>query len=323
MKTIYISMPTIDDTETIVSIKNAFERAKYPERIRLGLSCFTKDIEYYNDILKQTKNLNVEILYNKLDPNNLNDFGTGLGRKRAISMYRGEDYILQVDSHTHFDKNWDEYLIELFEDAKKELNHDKIVLTAYAGFYKYNENMNPNRQVTDSRPRYAKYIPAFFMDVFPMWDDYPVSDFMSNPNKKFYPEVKFNGNFAFGDKEFAKNPGIYEEAFFYDEEIIQAINLIWNNFYLVYPNTEYLPITHLYSGMINSLGGKRMFMTDYLSEKDAMFLQELAKEKYRKYLLNPENKQKIKKYEKYARINLKFGAIKNNHVPEKFNVEGF
>jgi len=323
MKTIYISMATIDDTETIVSINNAFETAKYPERVRIGLSCFTKDFSYYENLLEETKNKNVDILYNKLDPTVIKDFGTGLGRTRAISLYKDEDYILQVDPHTHFDKNWDEYLIDLLEDAKKELNHEKIVLTAYAGFYKYNENMTPSRQVTDSRPRYAKYIRAFFMDVFPMWDDFPVSDFMRNADKKYYPEVKFNGNFAFGDKEFAKNPGIYKEAFFYDEEIIQAVNLIWDGFYLVYPNTEYLPITHLYSGHINSLGGKRMFMTDYLSEKDARLAENLAKERYRQYLINPENKQKIKKYEKYARINLKFGAIKDNHVPEKFSVEGF
>ena len=44
-------------------------------------------------------------------------------------MFDGQDYVLQIDSHTWFCENWDTKLINIHD------GDDKTILTAYAGQY--------------------------------------------------------------------------------------------------------------------------------------------------------------------------------------------
>ena len=39
--------------------------------------------------------------------------GLGWARSQCFALYRGEDYLLQVDSHTLFEQDWDQTLIEM------------------------------------------------------------------------------------------------------------------------------------------------------------------------------------------------------------------
>lgn len=311
IKTIYVSTATMDDSETERSILGLFEKAKYPERISVGMPCTSDSKSFYKKLIKAFKGKNVKMIYNKLDNKDLSNYGTGYARHKAMGLYSGQDYILQCDSHTNFEQDWDEILIDLFEEAKEELKHDKIVLTAYLGVYKYNSD---GLKILDSRSRYPFYIPGFFNNTYARWTDKPLFEEESY-TKKFYPCVKFNGNFAFGDKVFAQNPGTYEEAFFYDEEIIQGVNLINNGFYMVFPNVK-LPLTHFYMDFKNQFGGERKYFTEYLSEKNKTMLHTIAQNKYVKLI---SNKKYVNKYENYAKISLSLGLYKNKeYIPEKY-----
>lgn len=311
METIYVSTATMDDSETERSILGLFEKAKHPERIYVGMPCSSDSKSFYKKLIKSFKNKNVKMIYNKLDNKDLTKYGTGYARSQAMSLYSGQDYIMQCDSHTNFEQDWDDILINTFKEAKAELNHDKIVLTAYLGVYKYNAN---GVEILDARSRYPFYTTGFFNNIYAKWKDKPLFGEPSH-SKKFYPCVKFNGNFAFGDKEFAKNPGTYKEAFFYDEEIIQGINLINSGFYMVYPNMN-LPLTHFYTDFQNEFGGKRKYFTEYLSEKNNNMLHAVAQSRYNKLI---SNKEYVKKYENYAKINLSLGLYKDNeYIPEQY-----
>jgi hypothetical protein len=310
MKTIYVSTATLDDSETEKTILNIFDSATHPERVYIGLSCSTKNKSFYKNLLKVASGKNVKIAYIKIKNNSLENWGTGQARARALTMYDGQDYFLQCDSHTHFEQGWDETLIDLFEEAKQAVDHDKVVLTAYLGKYHY----APERKALDSRAHYPYYISGFFGGGYVKWTDKSPEDL--NQNDKFYPCVKFNGNFAFGDKEFAKNPGVYDKAFFYDEEIIQGINLINSGFYMVFPNIK-LPLTHLYTDYINEFGGERLYFTQYISDEDSKYLQNIASANYNKLINNIEY---VKKYEEYAKINLRVGLYKDSYyIPEKYS----
>jgi len=312
METIYVSTATIDDTETERSILGLFQKAKYPERIFVGLACSTDSKSFYKKLVKSFKGKNVAIDYVKLKPSNLEDYGTGQARARAFKMYSNQDYVLQCDSHTNFEQDWDEILINTFKEAKKELNHDKIVLTAYLGMYRFT---SAGAEIVNSHARYPFYDVGFFNNDYVKWMDVPLSEYNIKYTEKFYPCVKFNGNFAFGDKEFARNPGTYKQALFYDEEIIQGINLINDGFYMVYPNIK-LPLTHFYMDFVNEFGGARKYFVQYLSEKENNIIHDLAK---RRYSLLINNREYVKKYEEYAKINLRTGLYKNNYyVPEDY-----
>ena len=307
MKTIYVSLATLDDSETTKTIDNLFESASFPERVRVGVVCITKNKKQYKQLLKSTKNKNVSLKYIKLVAENI---GTGFGRFNAQSMYDNEDYILQVDSHTLFEKNWDKELIGLYEEAKNSLKLDRFVLTAYLGFYSY----SPTRKADDRRARYPFYNPFDkFSNFYPGWYDRPITE---NPHK-FLPCVKFNGNFVFGDSNFAKETHVVKESYFYDEEILQGLNLIGNDIAMVFPNVE-LPVTHLYHNFISKDGGKRKSAHNYMNDKEEEISVERAKQKYFEYITDPIRKKHVKKYEKYAKISLKNGAIINEYIPQYY-----
>ena len=50
-------------------------------------------------------------------------------RANAQTLLQDEEYFLQVDSHTVFEKDWDEYLIQYIQTIKKHAN--KPVISAY------------------------------------------------------------------------------------------------------------------------------------------------------------------------------------------------
>ena len=47
----------------------------------------------------------------------------------AQTLMNDESYFLQIDSHTVFEKDWDEYLLNYLKIIKK--NHSKPVISAY------------------------------------------------------------------------------------------------------------------------------------------------------------------------------------------------
>jgi hypothetical protein len=319
MKTIFVSMATMDDSETIPTIKNMFSAAKFPERIYLGVSCIAKNTK---DLKKEEKkHKNIKVKYTKIKKNNWRDiFGTGNGRFTAMSLYSDQDYALQIDSHTLFTDNWDEYLINLFEEAKVSLNYDKIVLTNYLPRYSY----DPERKAHDHESCYSYYVPReTYKDTYPKFLDMPLHE-MEQYSKisyedKFYPAVKISGHCTFGDKLFAQNNNIYKEAEFYDEEIIQSIELHADKFYMVHPNVRDFPLHHQYTADETSFGGSRSNMSHYMIESQQQIRSNDARNKYYSYLNNPDNQEKNKKYEKYAKISLKAGAFKGYYVPEHYN----
>jgi len=44
-----------------------------------------------------------------------------------MTLYAGEDYYLQIDSHTCFDRNWDITLIDTLETISKGSSNTKVV----------------------------------------------------------------------------------------------------------------------------------------------------------------------------------------------------
>lgn len=310
-KTIYVSLASMDDTETTVSLKNIFESADFAQRIFVGVSCMSKNKKFIKSIESLKSKYSISTKY--FTPH-ANILGTGFGRFNAMSMYSNQDYFLQVDSHTNFEKGWDTYLINLFEDAVKEVGNEKIVLTAYLGRYGY----LPERKAIQAATRYPYYNPGELFDNFyPSWMDAVIVHLP----EKFYPCVKFNGNFAFGNKNFANNTGVVKEAQFFDEELLQSINLIGNGFSMVFPNIEEFPLTHLYHNDINDFGGERKNMSSYVKKNVMNQITNHKKMLYYLFLEDEKNLESVKSYQEYAKINMKLGAIKDYYIPTYYNKE--
>jgi hypothetical protein len=314
--TIFVSIAAMDDTEIVPTVLNALNSAKYPERIRVGVGIAAlKDVEYKK--LLKLKDARIRCSFTKIKKNAFDELGVGKGRIRAEVLYNNEDYFLQVDCHTHFAQDWDEFMIDLYSEAKEEAKSDRVVMTNYIGLYKYQPERKPIANM--ERTAYPFFNPgSLWLDAVPRWGDYPLG--VETPNK-FYPAVKFNGACAFGDREFAKNTGSSPDLMFYDEEIVYSVELYNMGFSLVFPNLKWFPITHLNGSDRNSFGGSRLFVTDYLKPSLKKEFDDRLIAGYREYLAHPKNKNKIRAYEKYAKISLKHGAATNRYIPKEYQTD--
>lgn len=143
-ETIFVSIPTMNDSEYIPTLERLFESAKYPDRITVGSSIFWKKEDLLNTnapffyfldkkISSLKSNIKYDILY-------WNDYpGLGYGRTEPLKHYNNEKYYLSLDPHTVFVNSWDEKLIEEYEDAKKDFGR-RIVLTTYLPPYYLKED---------------------------------------------------------------------------------------------------------------------------------------------------------------------------------------
>lgn len=316
-ETIFIAMAAQDDEEIKHSVRYAFENAKNSKRVCVGIALTSIKRKTLKEVKQLTKKYNVRLSFVKQKRNNLSMLGIGKGRLRAANLYKNENYMIQVDCHTFFDKDWDSKLISLFKEAKKYSKKEKIVLTAIPPAYRYccSEHKDPIK--TDPNNRYAYYeTQSFFVNVIPKWKE---TDISKKTNVKFIPCAKANPAFIMGKQDFAKNPGIHEKATFYDEDLTQSINLFGKGFAFVFPNVEDLPIRHLDSNGIIE-GHTRFFLLNYLNAENQDLLHENMQKEYIAFAKDPKNAKIINEYKKYSKVDALRGCFTNNKeiIPKTF-----
>lgn len=114
---------------TSYTIESIFSRAKYPERIRLGVvdqlvagedqSCDVPVVPCEQKPEQALCQFRDQIDVYEMEANLA--VGPTFARHVVNRMYRGEYYSLQIDSHTVFVKNWDVDLIEQFDSTRNEM----------------------------------------------------------------------------------------------------------------------------------------------------------------------------------------------------------
>jgi hypothetical protein len=308
--TIYVAIPCIEDQELEYTISDLLNNSDSPDDVAIGVACMTS-LEFYSDIVQKFKN-NKNVFINHYDP--ILNKGVGKGRKNAFLMYSGQDYILQIDSHTLLKSGWDTWMVKLHKEAVIETGTDKTILTSYLPSY-----------TNDGNSRYLEHdnlsYPAFYNEklpqyMFPAWFETQIRHFPKDRQRheKFLPCVKFNAHFAFGNKEFALYNGL-EDFLFYEEEILQSINLVDKGFALVFPNVTAM-LGHMYADSQTTVT-KRKNMIDYSTEKAIDYIKQ-TNENYFNFIDNPLNKEKCDKYQKYANMHLKTGPRKLYYIPERY-----
>lgn len=141
---IFVSIPTMNDKEYLNTLEKIFDQARYPDKVHVGTSIFWKKEDINNNkrpffktfsdtILNKYKNVKFDILYWE------NYAGVGNGRIQPLKHFNGEKYYLSLDSHTHFAKEWDDKVIDLYENSKKNFGARRI-LTTYLPAYFPNGN---------------------------------------------------------------------------------------------------------------------------------------------------------------------------------------
>ena len=124
--TIFVSIASYRDNECKKTIKSLFNNAKNKNNCYIGI-CQQNNYNIDNDCLINNEwNCNIRIIripyYEAKGPT--------YARYLCSGLWNGEEYYLQIDSHTTFIKDWDEKLINMI----KEIKNRKLYLSTPVEF---------------------------------------------------------------------------------------------------------------------------------------------------------------------------------------------
>lgn len=344
---IFISVPSVEDKEIFNVVEKAFDQAENPDFIHIGI-CHSVPFKYkkrINEIKNKINNKNVSQTFINFYRNE----GVGYGRINAMSMYSGQDYILQIDGHTNFDKSWDSKILDMYKSVPKELAGDKHMLTAYLPGYellKDDIRNSPDKNM----PRYpcwssvnntgtAQGLDPEDLLRNPMYPHIPrwvTVRSVDNPNTKGHPYVikkfnivdnllpmgyvysrKINANFIFSDHRlFDDYKYIYPWHYlFFEEEFIGSIEALSCGYNMIFPHFE-LPLTHLYMDWYNEFYNEESRQ----SPQPSIGSYRKSIERTDSYLRNPDNELKIRAYCDYAGLSYpEFESIDTFYIPKREN----
>jgi hypothetical protein len=160
-------------------------------------------------------------------------------RALAMSLYDGEEWYLQIDSHMDFDLHWDERLIEQAQALSP--GRRGVVISSYPNPFVFEDGRPVHKPTTDKVLAHVVKTGATFEA------DHPVLAFEAHPVERDEPLPAFHVAagclFAPGDlvQDFPYDPWFY----FHGEEQALAVRLYthgWDMFHM--PG---LPVYHLYN----------------------------------------------------------------------------
>jgi [Skp1-protein]-hydroxyproline N-acetylglucosaminyltransferase len=152
---IFVSIAAYRDKDCINTILDCFQKANNPKNIFIGICQQNKKDdpdciynEQYNQLVPYLNNIKViRIPYYEAK-------GPTYARYLCSTLFNGENYYLQIDSHIRFVKNWDQLAIQMIQQT----GSPKTVLSYYS---KTIEHANHTDKQLTHVPRICK---SFFND---------------------------------------------------------------------------------------------------------------------------------------------------------------
>jgi len=123
---IFVSIASYRDKELIKTVNSCLSKAKYPENIRIGI-CWQYDNEEDTNALDNIPQVqSYKIFWEDVE-------GSVCWARSIIQQkfFNNEEYYFQIDSHTLFAQDWDEILINMYD----ELPTDKAVISVGPPYY--------------------------------------------------------------------------------------------------------------------------------------------------------------------------------------------
>lgn len=245
---LFISIASYCDPILPFTIRRACEQARWPDRLRFGVidqSPAAMQLARVDGVPSaQIDCIHIEARESR---------GVCWARALAMTLYDGQDWFLQIDSHTEFAPGWDAVLIEQAERIGRQLQ--RFVISSYPHAFVF-ENGQPVLRANTSR-----VLAHVLREDAQFQPDHPAMSFVAQPVD--LPGVDLIRGFHIGAGcLFA--PGSYAQHFPYDpylyflgEEQAMAARLFthgWEIFHMAG-----LPIYHLYN---DGSGARRLHWND-------------------------------------------------------------
>ena len=289
--TIFIQIAAYRDPELLPTMRDALEKARCPGNLSFGV-CFQEraDSPDYEALKAFPRCRAVQIEPEQSD-------GVCSARAATQSLWRGETYTLQIDSHMRFVPEWDRILLEMLAPLG-----ENAVLTCYCPGYE------PGKPL--QRPQaYLLGADTFSMYGILLLEPRPSFCEMDSPA----PGAFWSGHFSFSRSQLIQDVPYDPALYFHGEEISFAVRAWTKGYDLFYPHRAVC--YHYYERgyrLTHWSDHANWQLRDVLSQQRVRRLLEMepiAKEDFGPYGLGTV--RSLKEYERFSGVDFRgqcFGA---------------
>ncbi len=233
---IFISIASYRDPELQWTIKSATENANNPDNLYFGVVHQGVDSELFDiDAIK-----NMSLI--KMHPKEAK--GAGFARAKAMELYSGQEYFLQIDSHTRFVPGWDAICIDQLNRAKNISGHSRVLLSYFPA--PYEPERNGGMFLVKNNPKIKSY-PTRQKILLNKRKQWTAERFEFDSKLKENPELSETvlGGFIFSDGSIVNEVPYDPEISFFGEEICFAMRS-WTRGWDIYSPSKNI-VYHFYS----------------------------------------------------------------------------
>jgi hypothetical protein len=233
---IFISIASYRDPELQWTIKSAIENANNPDNLYFGVVHQGVDSELFD--INAIKNMSLI----KMHPKEAK--GAGFARAKAMELYSGQEYFLQVDSHTRFAPGWDSICIDQLNRAKNISGHSRILLSYFPA--PYEPERNGGMFLVKNNPKIKSY-PTRQKILLNKRKQWTAERFEFDSKLKENPELSETvlGGFIFSDGSIVSEVPYDSEISFFGEEVCFAMRS-WTRGWDIYSPSKNI-VYHFYS----------------------------------------------------------------------------
>jgi hypothetical protein len=313
-KKILIHLPAYREPELIPTIKSALENAEFPKRLVFGI-CRQYHPDDTFDNLDEFRNDPRFKIYDMLYSE-----AKGLPYARSIineKLLTNEDFVLQLDGHHRFDKNFDSTLINWYNELIGD-GYNPLI----CGYLPYYDPFNdPQKRVMEPWfSEAASFYPHGTIFIRPT--GIPGWEKLTKPIKARF----VSGHFIFGPNKWAKEIRHDPDIYFSGEEINLTVRSFTHGYDLFHPHRTIIwhaTMREERSGML--VWDDQYKAGNYMWHKQ----QDIARAKIRQLLRTEDNGfdltgydlgtvRTLRDYEKYAGIHFKKKSFQKYTKDNKF-----
>lgn len=219
MNRIFVQIASYRDRELLPTLRNIVKQSSGFNELTFGIMWQKENSETIAEF-SDLKNVRI------MDCDWKDSKGLGWARSNIQSLYDGEEFTLQLDSHHRFLKNWDQILIDMYN--KLSSDSEKPILTSYASGY------DPNND-SDLVPTPCRILPHDFKKSGTIWfNPNPIPNYknLTRPIKARFVSGHYFFTTGLHCKEYIYDPDIY----FAGDEISLSVRSFTLGYDLYHPH---------------------------------------------------------------------------------------
>lgn len=219
-KRIFVGIASYRDPECQWTVNDMFEKAAHPERVFAGIcwqSIKEEDADCFAVPYSRPEQVRV------IDVDARESRGVCWARSKIQTLWGGEEYVLQIDSHMRFEKGWDDTLISMLEACPSA----RPVLTTYPPGYTPPGELATGWIFLMRATAFEEDAVVRFMGKAIAQVDAPASPI---------PGYCCSANFLFGSSAMLREIPYDPHLYFFGEEITMTVRLWTHGWDIFHPN---------------------------------------------------------------------------------------